>query len=104
MYDNEVLLKEGWVSALKYEDEITDDLKKRTGGKVRLCCQRSALCCSLTVAAEPAIALVVVVVGIAKALPALAALPGSICGVWQGVDLALLPTVGSVKRAFMHAC
>jgi hypothetical protein len=34
VFDNEVLLKEGWVSALKYEDEITDDLKKRTGGKV----------------------------------------------------------------------
>lgn len=40
VFDNEVLLKEGWVSALKYEDEITDDLKKRTGGKVSmLCCQ-----------------------------------------------------------------
>lgn len=37
VYDNEVLLKEGWVSALKYEDEITDDLKKRTGGKVSTC-------------------------------------------------------------------
>jgi hypothetical protein len=36
VFDNEVLLKEGWVSALKYEDEITDDLKKRTGGKVRI--------------------------------------------------------------------
>lgn len=36
VYDNEVLLREGWVSALKYEDEITDDLKKRTGGKVSI--------------------------------------------------------------------
>jgi hypothetical protein len=35
VYDNEVLRKEGWVTDLKYEDEITDDLKKRTGGKVR---------------------------------------------------------------------
>jgi hypothetical protein len=35
VYDNDVLLAEGWVSGLKYEDEITDDLKKRTGGKVR---------------------------------------------------------------------
>lgn len=34
VYDNEVLHQEGWVTALKYEDEITDDLKKRTGGKV----------------------------------------------------------------------
>lgn len=34
VFDNDVLLAEGWVSGLKYEDEITDDLKKRTGGKV----------------------------------------------------------------------
>jgi len=34
VYDNDVLAAEGWVTALKYEDEITDDLKKRTGGKV----------------------------------------------------------------------
>eukprot|EP00882_Tetradesmus_deserticola_P001055 GHRQ01001141.1.p1 GENE.GHRQ01001141.1~~GHRQ01001141.1.p1 ORF type:complete len:653 (+),score=373.33 GHRQ01001141.1:173-1960(+) len=33
VYDNEVLLAEGWLDSLKYEDEITDDLKKRTGGK-----------------------------------------------------------------------
>jgi len=34
VYDNEVFAKEGWVTALKYEDEIIEDLKKRTGGKV----------------------------------------------------------------------
>lgn len=37
VFDNDVLLAEGWVSGLKYEDEITDDLKKRTGGKVSSC-------------------------------------------------------------------
>jgi len=31
---NEVFAQEGWVTALKYEDEIIEDLKKRTGGKV----------------------------------------------------------------------
>lgn len=46
VYDNEVLLKEGWVTALKYEDEITDDLKTRTGGKVRGCCSVRVLCCA----------------------------------------------------------
>lgn len=35
VYDNDVLAAEGWVTGLKYEDEIIDDLKKRTGGKVR---------------------------------------------------------------------
>lgn len=34
VYDNEVFAAEGWVDGLKYEDEIIDDLKKRTGGKV----------------------------------------------------------------------
>jgi hypothetical protein len=34
VYDNEVLLAEGWVDGLKYEDEIIDQLKKMTGGKV----------------------------------------------------------------------
>lgn len=34
VYDNDVFAAEGWVSGLKYEDEIIDDLKKRTGGKV----------------------------------------------------------------------
>lgn len=48
VYDNDVLLNEGWVTALKYEDEITDDLKKRTGGKVTqigtwLACSRESL-------------------------------------------------------------
>eukprot|EP00879_Flechtneria_rotunda_P016300 GHRR01017055.1.p1 GENE.GHRR01017055.1~~GHRR01017055.1.p1 ORF type:complete len:674 (+),score=260.41 GHRR01017055.1:690-2711(+) len=33
VYDNEVFASEGWVDGLKYEDQITDDLKKRTGGK-----------------------------------------------------------------------
>ncbi|KAF6255484.1 peptidase family S49-domain-containing protein [Scenedesmus sp. NREL 46B-D3] len=33
VYDNEVLLAEGWVDSLKYEDEVIADLKKRTGGK-----------------------------------------------------------------------
>ncbi|KAF8059999.1 hypothetical protein HT031_004937 [Scenedesmus sp. PABB004] len=33
VYDNEVFAQEGWVSGLRYEDEIIDDLKKRTGGK-----------------------------------------------------------------------
>jgi hypothetical protein len=34
VFDNEVFAQEGWVTALKYEDEIIEDLKKRTGGKV----------------------------------------------------------------------
>jgi protease-4 len=33
VFDNEVFAAEGWVDGLKYEDEIIDDLKKRTGGK-----------------------------------------------------------------------
>lgn len=40
MYDNEVFAAEGWVDGLKYEDEITDDLKKRTGGKVGMICHK----------------------------------------------------------------
>jgi hypothetical protein len=35
VYDNEVLLGEGWVDRLQYEDQIIADLKTRTGGKVR---------------------------------------------------------------------
>jgi hypothetical protein len=34
VYDNEVLLAEGWVDGLQYEDEIITQLKQRTGGKV----------------------------------------------------------------------
>jgi hypothetical protein len=42
VYDPEVFAAEGWLTGLRYEDEIIDDLKKRTGGKVgrprlRLC-------------------------------------------------------------------
>eukprot|EP00775_Hariotina_reticulata_P006975 gene6975-7190_t len=33
VYDNDVFAKEGWVTGLKYEDEIIEDLKKKTGGK-----------------------------------------------------------------------
>lgn len=33
LYDMSKLVEGGWVTALKYEDEIMDDLKKRTGGK-----------------------------------------------------------------------
>lgn len=33
VYDNEVLLAEGWVDSLKYEDELIEDLKRKTGGK-----------------------------------------------------------------------
>ena len=33
VYDMQELADGGWVTALKYEDEIIGDLKKKTGGK-----------------------------------------------------------------------
>lgn len=33
VYDMEKLKAEGWVTDLKYADELEDDLKSRTGGK-----------------------------------------------------------------------
>ena len=33
VYDMKELADGGWVTALRYEDEVISDLKKRTGGK-----------------------------------------------------------------------
>ena len=33
IFDMQKYVDGGWVTALKYEDEVLDDLKKRTGGK-----------------------------------------------------------------------
>jgi hypothetical protein len=33
VYDMQELADGGWVTALRYEDEIVEDLKKKTGGK-----------------------------------------------------------------------
>jgi hypothetical protein len=35
VYDNHVFLEAGLIDGLRYEDEIIEDLKKVTGGKVR---------------------------------------------------------------------
>ena len=33
IFDMQQYVNGGWVTALRYEDEVNDDLKKRTGGK-----------------------------------------------------------------------
>ena len=33
IFDMQQYADEGWVTGLKYEDEVREDLKKRTGGK-----------------------------------------------------------------------
>ncbi len=33
IFDMQKYVDGGWVTGLKYEDEVMDDLKKRTGGK-----------------------------------------------------------------------
>ncbi len=33
IFDMQKFVDGGWVTALKYEDEVLDDLKKKTGGK-----------------------------------------------------------------------
>lgn len=33
IFDMQKFVDGGWITALKYEDEVMDDLKKRTGGK-----------------------------------------------------------------------
>jgi hypothetical protein len=50
VYDNEVLLAEGWVDGLKYEDEIIEQLKKMTGGKVGVHCGQKQLRTSIRTA------------------------------------------------------
>lgn len=33
IFDMQKFVDGGWITGLRYEDEVTDDLKKRTGGK-----------------------------------------------------------------------